>query len=232
MNDICNYSDNKITQSNNTINQINNSLNNTKSNKIYAKDFDLQKKLCLEKLYKPDRSRKGDVDTPIIPLIDYLNSLNDYYTTSSCSGRIYLLTESDKKPEVKWLYVSHELVKEEDILEAISEERLTELLSERIWLRQENLILHVACRSIENANKILAIAREIGFRRSGIIADSNIIIVEICSTEKMDVPIADNGKILVSIDYINLIIKIANEKFLKGREKLERLEKDVRQILL
>ncbi|MGV8171547.1 MAG: tRNA wybutosine-synthesizing 3 family protein [Candidatus Woesearchaeota archaeon] len=197
----------------------------------YSKDFDLQKRLCLEKLYKPDKSRKGDVDKPIISLIEYLNSLKDYYTTSSCSGRIYLLTESDKKPEVKWLYVSHEEVPLKDILDALSEENLKNHPKDRIWLRQENLILHVACRTIEDADMILKIARDIGLRRSGIIADSNIMIVEICSTEKMDVPVAEDGKILVTKEYIQLITDIANQKFFKGREKLELLEKDIREKL-
>lgn len=199
--------------------------------KDHSKDFDLQKKLCMDKLYKPDKSRKGDVDGPIIPLIDYLNSLNDYYTTSSCSGRIYLLTESDRKPDVKWLYVSHEKVSVNDILDALSDDNLKIYPEDRIWLRQENLILHVACRTIDDADDILKIARDIGLRRSGIIADSNIIIVEICSTEKMDVPVAENGKLLVPERYIKLITDIANQRFLKGRTKLEKLYQEVKDKL-
>jgi tRNA wybutosine-synthesizing protein 3 len=195
----------------------------------YSKDFDLQKRLCLEKLYKPDKSRKGDVDKPIIPLIDYINSLKDYYTTSSCSGRIYLLTESDKKPDVKWLYVSHEKTPIKKISDALDEKNLERYPKERIWFRQENLILHVACRTIADANRILRIARDIGLRRSGIIADSKIIVVEICSTEKMDVPVAEKGKRLVTESYIKLITNIANQKFLKGREKLRKLEEEIRK---
>ncbi len=190
------------------------------------KDFDIEKRKCLDKLYKPDRSRKGDVDEPIIPLIEYLNSLANYYTTSSCSGRIMLLTESDVKPDVKWLFVSHEVVEFDTIWNA-----LAELPEERVWLRQENLILHVACRMIDDADRLLKIARDIGLRRSGIIADSNVIIVEICSTEKMDVPIAEHGKLIVSKEYAAFIVNIANEKFLKGREKLMSLESNVKKTL-
>jgi tRNA(Phe) wybutosine-synthesizing methylase Tyw3 len=47
----------------------------------------------------------------------------------------------------------------------------------------------------------------------------------------MDVPVSKNGKLIVSNDYIKTIVKIANEKFLKGREKLKSLEKDVREKL-
>jgi tRNA wybutosine-synthesizing protein 3 len=190
----------------------------------HRKNFDLQKKLCLDKLYRPDKSRKGNVDEQIIPFIEYLNSLNNYYTTSSCSGRIYILTQADKKPDVKWLYVSHEVANMGEILETLHQE----LPLDRVWLRQENMILHVACRTMEDANLMLKISRDIGYRRSGIIADSNVIIVEICSTEKMDVPISDNGKLIVDDNYIRLIIEIANEKFSKGREKLIKLEKEIR----
>jgi tRNA wybutosine-synthesizing protein 3 len=194
----------------------------------YSKDFDLQKRLCLEKLYKPDHSRKGNVDEPIISLIEYINNLKDYYTTSSCSGRIQLLTESEKKPDVKWLFVSHEMVTEDDILDALSQDHLKNYSDDRVWLRQENMIIHVACRTFEDADKILKIARDTGLRRSGIIADSNIIIVEICSTEKMDVPVAEKGELLVPESYIRLITRIANMKFSKGRQRLLKLEKEIR----
>jgi len=193
---------------------------------ISSKDFDQQKRLCLEKLYTIDKSRKGSIDKPILQLIEYINSLNNYYTTSSCSGRIYLFTEANKKPDVKWLYMSHEKVNAKKIIEVLKDK----LPKQRIWLKQENLILHVACRTVDDANKILNIARNIGFRRSGIIADANIIIVEICSTESIDVPVAKKGKLLVSTEYLKFIVKIANQKFMKGREKLKRLEEEIRKI--
>jgi tRNA wybutosine-synthesizing protein 3 len=203
------------------------------SKKIVSKvdAFEMKKKACLEKLYKPDRSRKGEVDKALIPLINYLNTLCDYYTTSSCSGRIQILTESDKKPDVKWLYVSHEKVDLKDIEKVLCELNLKEYPNDRIWLRQENLILHVVCKNIGAANNILKIARDIGLRRSGIIADSNQIVVEICSTEKMDVPVAEKGKMLVDKKYISIITDIANKKFSIGREKLLLLESEIKSKL-
>ena len=44
-------------------------------------------------LGKVDLSRKGSVDEPIAELISYVNSLSDFYTTSSCSGRLVVLQE-------------------------------------------------------------------------------------------------------------------------------------------
>jgi tRNA(Phe) wybutosine-synthesizing methylase Tyw3 len=45
----------------------------------------------------------------------------------------------------------------------------------------------------------------------------------------MDVPVAEDGKLLVDEKYIRWIVGIANEKFSKGRAKLEKMEKDVRE---
>ena len=44
-------------------------------------------------LSKVDLSRKGSVDEPIAELVSYVNSLSDFYTTSSCSGRLVVLQE-------------------------------------------------------------------------------------------------------------------------------------------
>jgi hypothetical protein len=37
-----------------------------------------------------DKSRKGSVDAKILPLVTLINSTNDLFTTSTCSGRIIL----------------------------------------------------------------------------------------------------------------------------------------------
>ena len=44
-------------------------------------------------LEKVDLSRKGSVDDAIMPMVKLLNSTDEYYTTSSCSGRISIFCE-------------------------------------------------------------------------------------------------------------------------------------------
>jgi tRNA(Phe) wybutosine-synthesizing methylase Tyw3 len=51
-----------------------------------------------------DLSRKGSVDEPIKELVDFINSLASYFTTSSCSGRIVVL--ADTPEEVKLVFYS------------------------------------------------------------------------------------------------------------------------------
>ena len=53
--------------------------------------FDSEKSRVLED--KEDASRKGSIDAPIIELVKYINEQENYYTTSSCSGRIIVFSE-------------------------------------------------------------------------------------------------------------------------------------------
>jgi len=52
-------------------------------NEVFLK----QKLSCQSKM---DLSRKGAVDEPIVELIAFINQSSSYFTTSSCSGRIYV----------------------------------------------------------------------------------------------------------------------------------------------
>ncbi len=56
---------------------------------LYAKNFDEQKDKAMEGLRKA--LKEGKVDEDIIPLLEKINSLENYFTTSSCSGRISVM---------------------------------------------------------------------------------------------------------------------------------------------
>ena len=56
--------------------------------------FDKQKEQSLKGI---DHSKKGSFDAPIHDLIVYINSHQDYFTTSSCSGRIHIFVEVNKQ---------------------------------------------------------------------------------------------------------------------------------------
>lgn len=69
-----------------------------------------------------DKSPKGFIDAPILDLMHVINQHPDYYTTSSCSGRVAVYCEGlEKDVDVNdpdaiekttkggtWLYVSHD----------------------------------------------------------------------------------------------------------------------------
>ena len=54
--------------------------------------FLIEKKRVLQD--KVDISKKGSVDAPIVHLVQYINDQENYYTTSSCSGRILVFSEA------------------------------------------------------------------------------------------------------------------------------------------
>jgi tRNA wybutosine-synthesizing protein 3 len=130
--------------------------------------FDEDKKKYLDLLYKPDLSKKGNVDGKISNLINSINKLDNYITTSSCSGRILLLVVSNslKKHECEWPIVTHDLANVNEFWDALK--LASEKFSESIWFKMESAILHVQCKTIASAQDLITMAKEIGFKRSGI----------------------------------------------------------------
>jgi len=184
--------------------------------------FQKHKKDFLKKL---DKSKKGAIDKEILPLINLINKKPNYYTTSSCSGRIVLLSrKSEKKQETRWLFITHKPTNLKEIKSA-----LKNLPKTAVWFRQEPLILHVAADSIQNAQKIINIARDIGFKRSGIQSTRKKIMAEIASTEILDTIIADKGKLLVNDDYLRILINEANKKLKRTTKKIKELYKKIKK---
>jgi|SRR3989344_2420123 len=156
-------------------------------------------------LTKKDKSTKASIDEDIKDLLDSINKNPDYYTTSSCSGRIVLLNTEDKKRST-WLFVSHEPIKELPI-------------QEKSYFLQEPIILHIACRNLEAAKKLLQIANEIGLGKSGIISLEKII-VELKGTERIETIVTPD----LPEDYLTLLIEEANRKLQRTKEKIKKLK--------
>jgi len=57
---------------------------------VADRTFKQHKITCLSKV---DFSKKGCIDEPIVPLVQYINKCDHYFTTSSCSGRICVFEE-------------------------------------------------------------------------------------------------------------------------------------------
>ena len=180
--------------------------------------FENDKKTVLS---KPDKSRIGEVDVAIRPLVDLINSKPQYYTTSSCAGRILLRRrEGGKRHETAYFFISHDPVGLEDLRSVLGH-----LPDEEVIFHMEGLILHVCCEGMESAERLLNLAREAGFKRSGITSVSNKIIVEIIDTQRLELPIADKGKLLVPEEYISYLLEEANEKLEGTRKKMKNFSK-------
>ncbi len=188
--------------------------------------FKQSKGTHLEKLFHTDKSKKGDVDELVKPLINLINSDDNYFTTSSCSGRIMILIPSNVKQDVKWLFFSHEEVNASDLINKIH--KFADDNNKEIWFKIEGFILHVACKDIDSAQKLLNIAKGVGLKRSGIISTTSKVMVEIISSELIETPISKNNKLMVEDNYLEFVIDEANAKLRRTHNRIKKLEEAVK----
>lgn len=173
-------------------------------------------------LAKQDKSDKGGWDKPILHLTEKINSEKDYYTTSSCSGRIVLIKGKDKKQEGLFLFRTHEKISLSKLKKEIKDASYK--YKGIVYFKQESCILHVACSSLDKAQGMLDKAKLAGWKKSGIIASRRRFVAELSSTEKIEMPVTNKGKILVSDELLKLLVGEANKKLFKAWEKIKKLE--------
>ncbi len=183
------------------------------------KTFEERKEHAIWRMNELDRSKKGSVDEHAKPLIKAINEHPDYYTTSSCAGRILLLVEpeSQKKNAYEWPLVTHE---QADASAFIDCAKTLEGSSGTVWLRMQTVIIHAAARDLDAANTLLAQFHSHGWKRSGIFSTENDVMLELLSVEGMDTPIIIDGKRLVSDEFIEHFIVLANKKLATAHEKI------------
>ena len=180
-------------------------------------------------LEKAIAERKAD--RKIQSFCRWINSLENYFTSSSCAGRIVLLdveSVGEKQPKAfhrKW----HRKVRLVEIIEALSERTR----GKELWFKLDPFILHIGARDLESARKILKAMREAGVKRGGIIlAQKEKFLVELQGTNVMALPLKHEGKALVEDSYIKFVVNQANEKLEENYKRLELFEKACREWLV
>ena len=105
-------------------------------------------------------------DKQIIPLCRFVSKTKNFFTSSSCAGRIILLQlpKGESKREACFHRKWHCVVKEKELWEGIDAETKGEL-----WFKLDPFIFHVGANSLENAKKVLAAMTKAGVKRGGII---------------------------------------------------------------
>lgn len=181
--------------------------------------FTFRKKNQLE---KDDKSLKSSRDKKIISLCEKINTLDNYYTTSSCSGRVVLLKDSRDKRDDLFIRVWHDRTSFEELKETLNNINSEDL----IYFKQDPVIMHVACKTLEDAQKLIELAMESGWKRNGIISSDKRFVVELNATDKLEFPVF-HKKVLVNDDYLKLIVEEANKKLELSWGKIKRLESSV-----
>ena len=190
------------------------------------KDFLIGKKSALKKL--ENAMNKGQVDPGILSILNILNKSDDYYTSSSCYGRIVLLeipTIGDKK-EAKFLGKWHRTITVNELLSASKNSK-----DGQLWLLSQSPILHIVSNSNNAADKILKISIACGFKNSGIKSLGKRIVVEVLSTERLDSPIGKNKELFCNNKHLNLLVHISNEIIKKSTLKLKKFETRIQKDL-
>jgi tRNA wybutosine-synthesizing protein 3 len=191
------------------------------------RNFIQWKKSALNKLKKAKLEK--EVDTGIQSLLDYLNKSEDYYTSSSCFGRIVLLEipQIGDKKQAKFLGKWHNIITINEIITAAKSAN-----KGQIWLLSQSTIVHIVARTNDAADWILKTAIKCGFKNSGLKSFRKKFVVEICSTERLDVPIGKDGDIFCSKSHLELLINISNEILKKSTIKLNKFEETIKEHLL
>jgi tRNA wybutosine-synthesizing protein 3 len=172
-----------------------------------------------------EAKKMGRMDEDFIPLCDFIEKTKNYFTTSSCAGRIALISlgEEETKQESAFYRKWHRQVKPKEVLDAVNEFR-----GKILWFKQEPLIFHLGTNNLENARKILSLCEKAGIKRAGIkVAKEGKFIVEMLGTQNITTPIKE-GKITVDEKYLKYLIKKANEKFATNQALIKKLEKQAK----
>jgi tRNA wybutosine-synthesizing protein 3 len=173
-------------------------------------------------LNKLDKSSAGKWDAKITSLCRKINLKENYYTTSSCSGRVILMIDQEKKGEDLFLFVSHEKISFNRLKKELE---LALKAGKNVKFKEEPCILHISCKTLEDAEIFYEKGKLAGWKRLGIIGTRNGFTFELNSTEKLEFPIIQNGKILVDHNFLKIITEDSNKKLEKNWLKIKKLSK-------
>ncbi|XP_070774609.1 tRNA wybutosine-synthesizing protein 3 homolog [Enoplosus armatus] len=192
------------------------------------KTFSRWKRQCLNKL---DLSKKGGVDEDIEHVVSLLNGREEYFTTSSCSGRIILIdgapvSSGVQKHNCVWLFVSHQKCQSDDLVSGLARSGGDAVL------KFEPFVLHVQCMRLADAQLMHSVAINSGFRNSGLtVSKTGKIITAVRSTHGLEVPLSREGKLLVEHEYICFLTQIANQKMEENLRRIQRFYQNLQSAL-
>ncbi len=170
----------------------------------------------------------GYLDEDLLPILLVLNLDRNIYTMSSCSGRI---TVSDStypwsREETSIVFKKHEPISLRDIINLYDKP-----VVRRLWLNVTGPIIHISVNSLEYALKILGLARDAGYKHSGILSinPSKGVILELTTGIWMSQLLRSHDMDVVDRDRLRVVVDTANEILLKGKELLNRLYMKLRE---
>lgn len=90
-------------------------------------------------------------------------------------------------------------------------------------LKFEPFILHVQCRTLQDAQILHSVAVDSGFRNSGItVGKRGKTMLAVRSTHALEVPLSRKGELMVTEEYIEFLLTIANKKMKENKRRIGR----------
>lgn len=161
----------------------------------------------------------------------YLMKLNGplIRTTSSCTGRITII-------EGKWHWLRDSARVVFKTHSKISVYQLASVLArpfDNLWLKVTGPIIHARVRGAETVRQLMLVAREAGFKHSGIMyieTDGEEFIVEMLSAVQLSMPLRYQGLWTIRPDLLSTIVDMANSALEDGWRRLARLSELVMRV--
>ncbi len=163
----------------------------------------------------------GYMDNDIIELIEKFFQLPYAYTKSSCSGRIVAV--DSKFP---WSREGTIVFKVHRPLEINELKNILEIpVQQRLWINAMGPIIHVITKDFESAMRILSIARDAGFKHSGILTTNEEgWVVELTTGVRANILAKVGNKVVLNEEHLERVCNVINEVLLEGKKKLKELE--------
>lgn len=97
-----------------------------------------------------------------------------------------------------------------------------------VFFKFEPFVLHMCCRTLEGARTSMGWAVDAGFRNSGLsIGKNEKIVLAVRSTHSLEVPIALDGALIVSEEYLRQLVELGNQKMAENFLRINRFEQNV-----
>ncbi len=163
--------------------------------------------------------RAGRVDRPIIPFLRAVNKAEGIVTTSSCAGRVMLISAERRKKDSVCLYIEHERIEREPFMEALEE--LFQHKGEP-YFKLEPFIYHFVAEDLEKAEKLVDAVFKAGVKRVGMRPIRfGRYLVEFMGTIRISIPLA-----FVSVDW-DAFLPYAQAKLEENAERRKRVEEAI-----
>ena len=188
--------------------------------------FDVAKRSLLGKLAAGiDFSPKGSIDAPIVQLVDFVNDLPDFVTTSSCSGRISVFRDENSTKGIQWILVVHGAITTEQLRNAVIGQDFDTAGKHLVVMKCEGFILHVRCRNLECGRRLHQIAMGCGFRESGLSVGQKMRVQLAIRTTAygLELPIATGNQLLLDDVALEIIVSEANRRLRCNFARTDRL---------